>query len=238
MTTHRIWISAALLTLVQVLAQGVAQAQRVVAAPPISAVHARPAPARLTLGARVSGKSATRSRSAGTLAAGNGFGLFNQFPGLGAFNFGANPDWIMAAIDPATQWRLFEARRFLGNVGVAGPGFYLLDSGAYYLPAESAEAEGAPQEQGAPAEAQTPQAMRAEPQFAPADSAALEDVGEFVLVLRSGSRVEAVAFTRADDHIVYVTADGFRRTLALTDLDHDATIRVNEERGTPLAIPL
>jgi hypothetical protein len=58
------------------------------------------------------------------------------------------------------------------------------------------------------------------------------------LALRNGSQVEAVAFTRANDHIIYVTADGFRRSLSLSDLDPDATVKINEERGTPLEIPL
>jgi len=69
-------------------------------------------------------------------------------------------------------------------------------------------------------------------------SVPVEDVGQFVLVLRNGSQLQTVAFTRSNDHIVYVTTDGFRRTLALSDLDTGATIRINEERGTPLEIPL
>ena len=56
--------------------------------------------------------------------------------------------------------------------------------------------------------------------------------------LRNGTQLQTVAFTRAKDRIVYVTTDGLRRTLALADLDTDATIRVNEERGTPLQIQL
>jgi hypothetical protein len=242
MTTHRVWISAAVLALLSHPAANVAQAQRAAAAP-VSAVRARTTPPRLTPAARSSGRNSamsartTRSAALSNNLFGTGFGLFGSFPGQG-FNFGTgNPDWIMAAIDPATQWRLFEAQRFSRNVGFGGSGFYLLDGGGYYVPGP-AEAEQAPQEQGAPAETEIAQAGRAEQQPALAESAPLEDVGEFVLVLRSGRQVEAVAFTRANDHIVYVTADGFRRTLALADLDPDATIRINEERGTPLEIPL
>ena len=65
----------------------------------------------------------------------------------------------------------------------------------------------------------------------------LPDVGQFTLVLQNGARVEAVAFTRMKDRIVYITADGSRRTLAAADLDSAATVRVNEERGTPLQLP-
>jgi len=240
MTTHRIAISLAILALLSCLAVNVAQGQRTVAAPRVSSVRARTAPTRLVTSARISGKSAaasvqSRSTVFSTLWGGNGFGPLGPFPGAG-FNSGfTNPNWILAAIDPATQWSLFEAQRFSRNVGFA-PGFYLFDGGAYYAPAEPAEAEPAPQEQAA--ETQPTEAPRAEPPAAQAESAPLEDVGQFVLVLRSGRQVEAVAFTRAADHIVYVTADGFRRTLALADLDPDATVRINEERGTPLEIPL
>jgi hypothetical protein len=41
-----------------------------------------------------------------------------------------------------------------------------------------------------------------------------------------------------NDQIVYITADGSRRTIAAADLDSDATVRINEERGTPLQLPL
>jgi hypothetical protein len=243
MTTYRISISLAVLAPLSYLAVNVAQGQRVATAPRVSSARARTAPTRLATSARANTKSAAVSAhsrsavSANSFFSGNGVGPFGPFPGLG-FNSGfTNSDWILAAIDPATQWRLFEAQRFSRNVGFA-PGFYLFDGGAYYAPAEPGEAEPAPQEQAAAAETPPAEAPRTEQAPAQVESAPLEDVGQFILVLRSGRQVEAVAFTRADDHIVYVTADGFRRTLALADLDPDATIRINEERGTPLEIPL
>jgi len=238
MMRHRVWISAAALALCSV---NVTPAQRAAVAPRVSRVRAHSVAPRLTMAPRASGRSvATSSYSRSAVSAnslfGTGFGLFSPFPGQ-AFNFGAQ-DWaIKAAIDPATQWRLFEAQRFFRNFGFGAPGFYLLDGGAYYYPAGPSEAEQAPQEQSPPAETETAVREQAE-QPAPAESAPLEDVGQFILALRNGSRVEAVAFTRANDHIVYVTADGFRRSLALSDLDPQATIQINEERGTPLEIPL
>jgi hypothetical protein len=69
-------------------------------------------------------------------------------------------------------------------------------------------------------------------------SESLPDEGEFTLILRSGQEIEAVAFTRVDDRIVYITLGGGRRTVALRELDVDATVRLNQERGTPLQIPL
>jgi hypothetical protein len=38
--------------------------------------------------------------------------------------------------------------------------------------------------------------------------------------------------------IIYISNEGGRRTIALSDLDKSATVRVNEERGTPLQLPL
>jgi hypothetical protein len=238
MTTDRIWISAVVL-FSALVGVNVAQAQR--ATLRVSSVHARTAP---RLSARTSSRiapvlsqSAVLPRSA--FASSGSFQPFGPSPGLG-FNFGpANQDWaIKAAIDPATQWQLYEAGRFSRNSGFAGSGFYLLDGGAYYAPSEPAESAPGPEEQAPPAEAETAQATTATGQPASTASVPVEDVGQFVLVLRSGSEIDAVAFTRTNDRIVYVTADGFRRTLRLADLDSDATIRINDERGTPLENPL
>jgi hypothetical protein len=41
-----------------------------------------------------------------------------------------------------------------------------------------------------------------------------------------------------NDRIIYVTNDGSRRTIALNEIDTNATIRLNQERGTPLELPL
>ncbi len=164
------------------------------------------------------------------------FGLLT--PGFGFNNFGNQDLWIKAAIDPATQWRLFESQRFGRNyVGV--PGFYLWGGGPYYEPpAAPPEAEQPPAEEaGGPAESEAAEAAPPEQQPASESSVPVEDVGQFVLVLRNGTQLQTVAFTSANDRIIYVTADGLRRTIALADLDAAATIRVNEERGTPLQIP-
>jgi hypothetical protein len=70
------------------------------------------------------------------------------------------------------------------------------------------------------------------------EAASLRDVGQFTLVTRDGMEIEAVAFTRVKDKLVYITSEGARYTLALRDLDSDETVRVNQERGTPLQLPL
>jgi hypothetical protein len=65
----------------------------------------------------------------------------------------------------------------------------------------------------------------------------IPDVGSFTLVTRNGNLLDAVAFTRSSDRLVYITPDGGRRTLAFRDLDVDETRRLNTERGTPITIP-
>ncbi len=175
-------------------------------------------------------------------------------------------DNIKAFIDPATQARLASARRRLRRAHLPSNGFVLLDGGgAYAIPADDlsgdanadqtaatddgpqpAQAEqqqpiiiiqqaAAPAQQQGGGDQQTANAQN----FAPAaEEAPLRDVGEFTLVLVSGREIETVAFTRANDRIVYITAEGGRRTLAVGELDIDATVRLNQERGTPLQLPL
>jgi hypothetical protein len=155
---------------------------------------------------------------------------------------------IKALIDPVTQWKLALAERLLrdrSNFG--GAGYYLLDGGgAYPTPDDSTSDDSAPAQQpdqstqqpqvivvqAAPPSQQFPDQPDAD------DSAPLPGVGEFTLILQNGTQLQAVAFTRVKDRIVYITADGSRRTFAVTDLNSDATVRVNEERGTPLQLPL
>jgi hypothetical protein len=170
------------------------------------------------------------------------------FPGFGSsFDFfGGNQDLgIKAAIDPATQWRLAVAERLLRDERhFRSGGFYLLDGGgAYVVPTESVEGSqpSQPQQpqvivlQQAPAQPQ-PAALPA-PESAGA-LAPLPDEGEFTLVLHDGKQIQAVAFTRMKDRIVYISPDGGRRSIAPGELDPDATVRVNQERGTPLQLPL
>src|SRR5690242_10100850 len=181
--------------------------------------------------------------------------LLDPVPGLG-FNFSdlAARDQdldLKAAIDPATQWRLATAERLLrdnrGFGGFFGTGGFILDGGGVYTAPEEptgepAAAAPAPQPQiivvQAPAGANQQGAASAPSTESQAQQPALPDVGQFTLVLRDGTKIEAIAFTRKSDSIVYITADGSRRTLAVADLDSAATQRVNQERGTPLNLSL
>jgi hypothetical protein len=70
------------------------------------------------------------------------------------------------------------------------------------------------------------------------EAAYLPDEGQFTLVLNDGRWIEAVAFTHSNDTIVYISAAGSRYTIAANELDSESTLRVNQERGTPLQSPL
>ena len=190
-----------------------------------------------------------------------GFGF--DFEHLNAIH---GDDDIKAFIDPATQARVAVAERLLRRSGGTGAGFVLLDGGGYYavppdLNGDANEDQGGDQgpqgqqtSQQAPSNGQAQgsqqpiiiiqqpagQQPAAQPSGAEAAQEAppLRDVGEFTLVLRSGGEIETVAFTRAGDKIVYITSEGGRRTLAVGEIDVDATVRLNQERGTPVQIPL
>ena len=64
------------------------------------------------------------------------------------------------------------------------------------------------------------------------------EVGELVLVRRDGEVILVVAFFAQRDRIVYVTRDGNRRSVPLAELDIESTLRMNEERGTMLRLPV
>lgn len=153
---------------------------------------------------------------------------------------------IKAAIDPATQLALREAARF-GCTSVAGGGYIVWD-GAGYAPMEQVEEQSqesapAPQPQvivvQVPAAAQVqPARTSAEPRPLEEQAPPLPDIGQFTLVMRDGTQLKAAAFTRSNDQIIYITPDGMRRTIAVTDLDADATLRLNSERGSQLQLSL
>jgi hypothetical protein len=175
-----------------------------------------------------------------------GVGL-NGFNGLSTneLNEIVDQDLLLkAAIDPATQWRLAAAERLLRDTRGFFPGFggFLLDGGgSYIVPEEPAGANQQPQPSPQVIVVQVPAAqqpaVQPSPEPAAVTPAPLPDVGSFTLVLHDGKQIQAVAFSRMKDGIVYITPDGGRRTIVAADLDSDATIRVNQDRGTPLQLP-
>jgi len=246
-------LAATLLLSVPLLARaqrtGPAMGQAMAQAP--VAVHAHPASAR----PGNAGTTRPASRKTTSVKANNANGFLGDplsvqqfldpFPGFG-FNFehlnAIDSDLgVKALIDPVTQGRLAVAER-LRNNRFASPGFYILDGGgAYAVPGDSDAP--APDQQVQESAPQRPQIIVVQ-QPAPdstapqeAVSAPLPDEGDFTLVLRNGSQIQAVAFTRVGDRIVYITPEGGRRSIAASALDADATEQTNQENGTPLQLP-
>jgi hypothetical protein len=170
--------------------------------------------------------------------------LLNSFPGSGSGYPGfapSNPNLgIEALIDPATQWRLAIAERVLrATPRLFGSEYYLLDGGgAYAVPVGSTDSEQPAQQPQVIVVQAAPSTQHTAQDTAQADAPPLPDVGQFTLVLQNGTQIQAVAFSRMNDRIIYITADGSRRTLALSDLNTDATVQINQERGTPLQFSL
>ena len=259
------WVlqALAILSVVSILAAGRTQAQRTApAAVARASVHPRSVGSQVSLPrsstisrtaplARNSVRFNTASRSFET-SDGTPVALEDLLNSTSPAGFGyrylsaMNQDLgIKAVIDPATEWKLAVAqRRLRGRGRFGGSGFYLLDGlASHAVPDDSQSLDTAPADQPA----QQPQVIvvqaappseQAPEQPAADDSAPLPDVGQFTLVLQSGVQLQAVGFTRVKDRIVYITADGSRRTIGIDDLDSGATVRVNEERGTPLQLPL
>jgi hypothetical protein len=189
-------------------------------------------------------------RGNGNLACANSSGLSLQqlldpVPPFG-FNYqylnAVNGDLaIKAAIDPATELALRQAGRL--NCGSVGTGGYVLwGGGGYGVPEETEEG---PEDSGASPQpqvivVQVPAAAQsaARPSAAVQEEAPLPDGGQFVLVMRDGTQLQAAAFTRSSDTIVYITPDGMRRTILISALDTDATVRLNSERGVQLQLSL
>ncbi len=71
---------------------------------------------------------------------------------------------------------------------------------------------------------------------APEADVPIRDVGDFILVRRDGRILFASVFSAVGTQLQYVTPEGIRHTLALSDLDADATQQMNEARGTKVQI--
>jgi hypothetical protein len=170
--------------------------------------------------------------------------LLNPVPGPG-FDFthlaAINRDLgIRALIDPITQQELALAER-LGRE-FPTPVFFPAFFGGFG--SEPAVMEQPLQQQQPPIIIlQQPAAASASVVQAPVAQASeaeppLPDAGEFILVKRDGTEISAVAFVRQGDEIAYITRDGNRRFLPVSDLNSDATKIVNQDRGTSLQLPL
>lgn len=161
-----------------------------------------------------------------------------------------------ALIDPVTQLEIAQAERLLRSGSGAFSGAYILGGGyGYYVPEQMMEEQAYPQPEQVQGTAQP--AGGAEPrvivlQQAPAAKANAEKTStqpeetapiipgadEFTLVLRNGQHIKAVAFSHLKNQIVYITPDGARKTIDAGNLDAAATVRLNQEKGTLLQLPL
>jgi hypothetical protein len=65
---------------------------------------------------------------------------------------------------------------------------------------------------------------------------AVPDVGDFILVRRDGRILFASIFSIVGAQLQYVTPEGIRHSLAMSDLDPVATQQMNEARGTTVRI--
>jgi hypothetical protein len=77
---------------------------------------------------------------------------------------------------------------------------------------------------------------RSAPESESPEAAPIRDVGDFILVRRDGRVLFASIFSVVGSQLQYVTPEGIRHTLAMSDLDADATRQMNEARGTTLQI--
>jgi len=144
---------------------------------------------------------------------------------------------VRALIDPVTQQEIALALRLRGF----GLGSYPY----YFSPFASApivlETPSAVAQADAPAQPPivvvAPPAQPAAPAPPVAEEQPLPDPGEFVLVQRDGRLLFAVAFTSDPGRVVYITKEGLRRSIPLDQLDVEATLRMNEERGTSIQLP-
>jgi hypothetical protein len=181
-------------------------------------------------------------------------GVLNAGPGS-TFIGNNNLLGVKAFIDPVTELQLATYERLARDFQSAGIFVPLLPGYAAVPTDEDQDAEAYPPDQGQPDQQQPQQqqpqviVIREEPQGgnesaaeqeqpnAPAEEQApLRDEGEFLLIFRDGHSERAAAFTRSGDQVVYITPDGLRQSTAISEIDMDATQRVNQERGTPLQL--
>jgi hypothetical protein len=74
------------------------------------------------------------------------------------------------------------------------------------------------------------------PSTPPAVTSPVRDVGEFILVRRDGRILFASAFSVSDGQLRYVTPEGIRHTVPVTELDAGATRQMNEALGATVQL--
>jgi hypothetical protein len=74
------------------------------------------------------------------------------------------------------------------------------------------------------------------PAPAPQAETPVPDVGDFIFVRRDGRILFASVFSVVGTQLQYVTPEGIRHTLSVSDLDAGATQEMNEARGTTVQL--
>jgi len=254
--TERVHFAA--VVIITLLACSAAGAQtrggRSAAPMPARVAPMRSMPAGRASGARASRQATTIAPNGRSIPSGDSFGNSGNFggeigvPGLGfdyphlaavGGNFRTNPPGFGGGEHHREN---FVTPLFFGGFG--GYPYYYPDSSDYqdYQPAQQPQQQQQPQviviQQPVPAQSpapvpQEPSANAATPAPSPAP---VPEVGEFILVRRDGRVLFASVFSVSGTQVQYVTPEGVRRTLPLSELDPVATQDMNEARGTTLQL--
>jgi len=177
--------------------------------------------------------------SIGSFANSIDFGSENGVPGLGfdyphlaavSGNFRGNP--------PAFERGGHHQGNFITPIFFGGFPYYS-DFGDYQQEPQQQQPQVIVIQQPVPAAPAEQPAASARETIAPtaqpaAPPAPVREVGEFILVRRDGRVLFASVFSVTGTQVQYVTPEGMRRVLPLSDLDTVATQEMNEARGTTL----
>lgn len=143
-----------------------------------------------------------------------------------------------------------------GHHGHHGEGFfipifyggypYYTDDTGYDQPEQQSLQQNQPQpqiiviQQPVPTQQHVDSVNNVESESAPEDAAQAalpaREVGDFIFVRRDGRILFASIFSVVATQLLYVTPEGIRHTIAVSDLDAEATQQMNEARGTTVQI--
>jgi hypothetical protein len=115
------------------------------------------------------------------------------------------------------------------------PGDYYADTSDYAQP-QAIDNQQSAQANAGPQDVDPGYAPPAPVAIAPAPPAPVRDIGDFILVRRNGQLLFASAFSVTGDQLRYITPDGIRHSISMSDVDADATQQMNEARGTTVQL--
>ncbi|HWQ03588.1 MAG TPA: hypothetical protein VNL38_03825, partial [Candidatus Nitrosotenuis sp.] len=153
---------------------------------------------------------------------------------------------VRALIDPVTQHRFALERQALRNAPAvaASPMIFIPISNVVIVqqppvvviePPPAAQSPGPVLAAGPAAPlSDAPAEISIEKILPPAPP--VRELDEMLLIRRDGSALRVVAFSANTHRLTYITRDGARRTVALAEIDLDATALANEDRYVPLKI--